>query len=254
MTLFGAALGPIFRPKVAAPPAGVMTPSILGTVSTDFSSVDPHQTNDFAHTVTAGTEALLLIVMYGQNNVGGNGASTPTSSVDGNFTLVGTIPAFGGSGSDNTPIVGVWIIESPTSGAHTITYGVNVATGLSYSAAACINLADIDTADIIGAVENTHVITPESNTVADSIITEKASSLVIAWGAWEKGAADPISEDLGLTQLVEVTTGIGGSTDGTISVATKTGPETPGVATYGFTASASGVYSFGAVEIRGADA
>lgn len=251
MTIFASGRAGITRRKTAGGGGGVITtPVILGSASTHADSTDPHTSSMMTgHTVTAGTEVLLLIIMYGPNTSGGSEA-TPSSSVDGSFTLI-TAADFSGSASLAKPRCAVWQLTNPTAGAHNITYGVATAD-LAYSAAAAINLDGTQAADRFGAVENFRIITAPSNTFSDSLTTERENSLVVAWGAWQGGGADPITEDLGLTALVEFQTGGGGTTDAVLCVATKTGPTPAGAVSYGFTASISEDYAYGALEIRGA--
>lgn len=248
MTIFGAGRGAITRTKAAGGGGGVTTPSILGTVSTEVNSIVPHTSDTLAHTVTAGTEVVLLIVLYGPNS---NTCveATPTSNVDGAFASLDA-PAFGGS-TLARPRTGVWALEAPTAGAHVVTYGVSAAD-LQYSAAVAINLDDVDQADIFGDLENIEVHGTIANTVSSALTTEKADSLIIAWAAAQGSDTAPFSEDLGLSQIVEFQTNGGVSSDAAMSVATKVGPASPGATTYGFSWSASDDYCYGAIEIRGA--
>lgn len=221
----------------------VATPQILGTVTTDFNSTDPHTSDSTTHTVTFGTEVLLLLVFYGRENA--LTPTTPTSSVNGAFSVISAPPVSAGEGF---PTVGVYAIAAPTSGAHTITWGA--ATGMHYSGVILINLDDTDAADRFGDIENVAQGT-DSNTIASSLTTEKANSLIVSWAGWQGADGAPITEDQG-TQLAEFTTGASTSLDGAISVATDVGPSIPGSAPFGFTASTTDDFAYGAVEIRGA--
>lgn len=226
----------------------VLTPSILGTVTTDVNSVPDHTTDNTAHTVTAGTEVLLLAVNYGQNGTVTGAETTPSSDVDGDFDVLDA-SALGVSSTSALPRWGLYAIEAPTAGAHTVTWGR--AAGLTYSAVVLINLDDVDTADPFGDLINVEEFVSNVDTFDDTVTTEKANSLIIVGGAWQGGDTDPFTEDDGLTELVEFQTGTAGTADSAMSIATKTGPATPGNTAIGMTSSSADQYAYFAIEIRG---
>lgn len=258
MTIFGAGRMGMFRESTAAPPA-TATPVSLGTPTVHVNSTNPHTTDTATHTVDAGTEVLLLIVFYGPDTAteGGELEDTPTSDVDGAFDLLFAAPFGGGAGSGSNPFFGIWAIESPTAGAHDITYGGTNEEDLAWSGFVAINLDDVDTADPFGDITNlafSGTAVADSNTFADSLTTEKSNSLVIAWGAWQGADALPITPDLGLLPSFgsAFSTDGGATTDGSICIAAKVGPASPGSVAFGMTASVSDDYAYGAIEIRGA--
>ena len=246
----GAARAVLVSGTAAGGGGAVVTPAILGTVTTDINSVIGHATDPATHTVTAGTEALLAVTMYGPVNTAGGGTEVaPSSNLDGNFTVIQAANLIDGTGFASNPRIGLWILRNPTAGAHTITRSITGDT-LNYSALALINLDDTQVADDVGASQA--VKQPvDAATFSVNLTTEKTISRIIAAAAWQDGTLT-ITANEGLTELVEIATGAGSANDGVLSVATKVGPVTPGVTAYGFTCSASEDHAYAAVEIRGA--
>jgi|SRR5688572_18344976 len=237
-------------PDPAGPPE-VVTPTILGSAVPKTNTTSHHNTDTLNYTVPSGTELLLLVIFYGQENVASTGETTPSSSVDGNFTLAVATPAFGGTGSDNRPIMACWYLMNPTAGIHNITYGRIATLSLECSAATAIALEGVDLADPIGAAQNLKVYGTPATSFSSSLTTEKTISLVVAWAAWMNGT-NVLTATNGLTSIRTASTGGAATVDSTMMVASKVGPITPGSTAYGFSCTVSQEYAHGAVEIRGA--
>lgn len=253
MTVFASGRGSICAVKGGGGGGGgtTNTPVILGSVTSHGDTTADHSSSNANHTVTAGTELLLAVTFWARDAGGTPVENAPSSDVNGAFTEIVAANIDGSTGQTNMPAIGLWYLAAPTSGAHVITRS-RTATGVNgdWSGICLINLDVVDVADPIGAFKS--VTEGASNTFADSITTEKTVSLIVAAGSWQGVDALPINEDLGLTQRAEFDSGGGtNANDGAMSVATKTGPSTPGTATFGFTASVSDDVWGAAVEIRG---
>lgn len=252
MTIFASGRGAICRRKAVAAAA----PIPIGTITQKVNSTAAHTGDNVAHTVTSDTDLVVVLILL-SGTVGNNTQVTSlTSNQDGALTVERATPNVGASAGDPrsaAPGYAIGWFKPTTKGvSHTITFAVDAADPMDYSAMFIRNYKNIDAADPIGFSESfCSANTDNQNTLTRAATLEKANSVLLSAAASQGNDTDPFSALEGATLLVTGDTG-GGSTslDGGFGVAEEE-IATSGSHNYGLSWSSADGHGMCCVEVRG---
>lgn len=243
MTVFASGRGATCRVRTVV---GVTAPNNAAAATEYSSNTDTASYNNITPTVDAATE-LLVVVAGGARDGTAFTSITLTSSVDGALSAK-VNPSDPGAGRS---FAGVWYLQSPTSGAHTITMAKQGGGNLDNMFAVVLQLKDVDaTTPFETDFDYTATdATPSAsaNTMNGSITTAQNNSLVVAFAMTENAAATlPFTYNESLTVVHD-----GGATGiPAHGVATKV-QATSGSSAWEIVASATEDWAAGAVAVRG---